>query len=312
MTSIINDINSKIFYIYDSNNISSYDEIKNYGVSINYTNPTSISIKQNDPTLNIGSSFIYISSIPSNINILKTNYSKSGPFNLFDLNKELTNRMNELISGLDILQRCNIITKYVTNKNIDNAITKQTDPYFYTSASNQKDGQINFTTDTSACSVFDSTYTITGGNNTKTDRSGIIFNTTKVYNNDKMIKIPDFNNTFFTQYPSGQNKGLNQMLGDINNLLNNYKTILSYYSNSSSYNDKQKYDNGDYNISNLQKIFNQNLALRQELDQKIQAVLATKGSYTYNSKIYMDSTVYANIMWSILATTLIYFVLVKM
>ena len=97
------------------------------------------------------------------------------------------------------------------------------------------------------------------------------------------------------------------MEGDIHNLTANYDNILNYYVNGLNGKDIPQ-----INIDNLRQIHNENLKLRQEYDQKVQSILGLKGSYRYESKMHVDSTIYANIMLSILATNLIYFVLVKM
>ena len=103
------------------------------------------------------------------------------------------------------------------------------------------------------------------------------------------------------------------MVGDIQNLMQNYQKIVQYFQ-STPLDASGNPPNGDddHAMSNLRQIYQSNLKVRQELDQKIQAVLGAKQSYTYESKMHLDSSIYANIMLSILATTLIYFVLVKL
>jgi hypothetical protein len=52
--------------------------------------------------------------------------------------------------------------------------------------------------------------------------------------------------------------------------------------------------------------------LRNQLDNRVAEILASQSSSVYQSQLLKDSSVYANVMWTILATSLIYYVFVKL
>ena len=67
--------------------------------------------------------------------------------------------------------------------------------------------------------------------------------------------------------------------------------------------------NGDYNTSVSR--YNTNIKLRQELDMKMTELYNGDTSIAMYQKKSVDSVVYANVLWTILATSLIYYVFVK-
>jgi len=322
----INDINLKQFYIYDSlksPTISTAMEKIDSSSFSTYENPISSGKNSMDSS---GVGFSYISTNPSND--LSKGYVKKGPFDLFDLNSELSNRYNKLIAALDILQRCDRITKYIITNN--QSVTYANNGYFYPNPTQSGDpNYIKFTNDMSGCSAFNSDFIInhTGGSNDSfpTTVNGNIFKKymyTQNANTDKNLEPDDniantnigikFYPKFASEHIEFDNKDIGQMVGDIKNLMQNYSMILKYYSGTPL--DKQIDNAPDYNMSKLQQIQSNNVNLRQELDQKVQYILAGKDTIknaNNETRYYMDSTIYANIMWSILATSLIYFVLVK-
>jgi hypothetical protein len=56
--------------------------------------------------------------------------------------------------------------------------------------------------------------------------------------------------------------------------------------------------------------YNAALILRNELNNKI--YMLYDESYMGNSKLYLDSTVYTSVLWTILATTVLFFIFKKM
>jgi len=67
---------------------------------------------------------------------------------------------------------------------------------------------------------------------------------------------------------------------------------------------KQKYPDQH---SAIVQIVNANKRIRTELDGKLREIYAGNGSRFENSKLYLDSTVYTTVLWTILATTLLYY-----
>ena len=321
----LNILNKKMFYINDSNaNILLDVAIDTYKVT------DVVSLDTSTSTIKINSSPVseakcsYISNISNN-----DKFKSSGPYDIFELNQQLANRMNELMVALDVFQRCHRITRFVIGSNGVNP----TNTYFTSKANT-----VNFNNDLSGCNAFNGAYLV---QQQKNGISGNIFKG-RVYDgtntNDAPTSLTDTtgvqiypkfaaNSSYAGTYgvTSGNTKkNLGQMLGDMDNLSKNYSVIIGFILAKDSddkftkFDDKSNIDTGvgdmnqKYSKEKIQSMFQQNLNLRQDLDQKVQAVLGAKGSYTYDSKLNQDSTIYANIMWSILATTLIYFVLVKM
>jgi hypothetical protein len=320
----LNILNKKMFYINDSSANSALD-VSYATLSNSVTGAASLP----SSTITINSS----SGIATGVNyshicdvsINNTNFKSSGPYDIFELNQQLANRMNELMVALDVFQRCDRITRFV----IGNTTVNPTNNYFTSNANT-----VNFNNDLSGCNAFDGTYLV---QRPKDGISGNIFNG-NVYGGNNVPsgltdvtgvqKYPTFaaNSSYSGTYgvTSGNpKKNLGQMIGDMDNLSKNYSDIISLIlaknaTGFTKFDDNANIDTGvgsmdqKYSKEKIQSMFQQNLNLRQDLDQKVQAVLGAKGSYTYDSKLNQDSTIYANIMWSILATTLIYFVLVKM
>jgi hypothetical protein len=85
----------------------------------------------------------------------------------------------------------------------------------------------------------------------------------------------------------------------IGKLLSDFLAILTTMNNNplkTSFTDK--YDE-------MMKIYNSNGQLRAELTKKMDNL--TQGIYYQDSKEFLDSTVYVNVLWTILATTCVFY-----
>lgn len=65
-------------------------------------------------------------------------------------------------------------------------------------------------------------------------------------------------------------------------------------------------------IDEIKQKYSDNLNLRNELDLKMKEILKTDDSFVNQSKLHYDSTMYASIGWTILATSLLYYVFRKL
>ncbi len=65
-------------------------------------------------------------------------------------------------------------------------------------------------------------------------------------------------------------------------------------------------------IDEIKQKYSNNLNLRNELDLKMKEILKTDDSFVNQSKLHYDSTMYASIGWTILATSLLYYVFRKL
>jgi hypothetical protein len=99
-------------------------------------------------------------------------------------------------------------------------------------------------------------------------------------------------------------KHLQQQLNDLNNIIRQFNTIIVSISSD------PKLPKDQYN--QILTLNNQNVNLRNNLDQKLGEIYEYHNSKIVGSKLYLDSTVYSGVLWSILATSLIYIMFTKM
>lgn len=88
--------------------------------------------------------------------------------------------------------------------------------------------------------------------------------------------------------------------------INAFNKAITYLNNVDS---PKSYDKS-YN--KIKTEYNQVVNLRADLDQKMKEILGTYDSVYANNKLEYDSAIYSSILWSVLATSLIYYVFVKM
>lgn len=93
--------------------------------------------------------------------------------------------------------------------------------------------------------------------------------------------------------PPYRGKPLCQLVADLNNLINTFNSVIGSY---------------DMNNSSIYKKYDENNELRNNLQKNIDMIY---GKET-NSKLYLDSTVYTSVLWTILATTIIFYIFKKL
>lgn len=103
---------------------------------------------------------------------------------------------------------------------------------------------------------------------------------------------------------NNEKKQLCQRLEDIKSLLEDFNDILNKIPQGdvSTYTDKLNY---------LQDTKMKNQQLRDLLDKKLDQIYSTDTRHT-DSLVMLDSTVYTSVLWTILATSIIYFMFKKM
>jgi hypothetical protein len=94
---------------------------------------------------------------------------------------------------------------------------------------------------------------------------------------------------------------LNTKYSDVVNEITKGNNILS-----------EIHQKGYTDYSNITTTYKQNLKTRNDLDLKLKEIYEEEGTTQRNLKIDYDSTIYASIAWSVLATSLIYYVFVKL
>lgn len=101
-------------------------------------------------------------------------------------------------------------------------------------------------------------------------------------------------------------KPLCQRLADMNQMLRDFSNILNKLNRADI---KKEYkDIYDYIIDT----YNQNVTTRAELEDRLEAIYLNERSTSKDSRMRLDSTIYTSVLWTILATTILYYVFKKM
>lgn len=119
-----------------------------------------------------------------------------------------------------------------------------------------------------------------------------------------------FNDILYTDSYKNENANSNdkkemcQRFADLSQLLTDFKRYLDLFNNTNTKNKfKDEYDT-------IMAKYNATLIVRNELNNKL--YMLYDESYMGNSKLYLDSTVYTSVLWTILATTVLFFIFKKM
>lgn len=107
-----------------------------------------------------------------------------------------------------------------------------------------------------------------------------------------------YTNTNDTFIQTSRNKPLCQLVADLHNLITTFNTLI----NTSA----TPYDMTTKNP--IYTIYNENINLRNELQREVDRIYGKKS----NSKLYLDSVVYTSVLWTILATTILFYIFKKL
>ena len=108
---------------------------------------------------------------------------------------------------------------------------------------------------------------------------------------------------------SGSNTILPPDMSDLNNSITSLQSDITYYT---SHNNKtnQQYD---ASLNQLKSDYSNLLQLRSQLDLKLQDLAKNDpSSVTAMTGQTLDATIYANLLWTILATSMVYVVFTKL
>lgn len=120
-----------------------------------------------------------------------------------------------------------------------------------------------------------------------------------------------FNNFVYTdsyissQQTTNDKKSLSQRLRDLQFMLLGFQELLKQIDRpeiKAAFPDEYE---------NIMTKYNQNLSMRAILEQKLDNIYSAESSYG-NSKRFLDSTIYTSVLWTILATTLVFYIFKKM
>jgi hypothetical protein len=120
--------------------------------------------------------------------------------------------------------------------------------------------------------------------------------------------IAVFNRTYVAYIKDKTNIDNKQSMIEAHSYLaNTINCLNSNVTNKTVYSDK---DIGKYD--DIKEKYPQLLSLRQDLDLKLQELYRVKNTIPVENKQQLDSVVYMSILWTVLATSAIYFVIAKM
>jgi len=115
-----------------------------------------------------------------------------------------------------------------------------------------------------------------------------------------------FDMTTYKYNTPSDKKLLCQQFEDLNSLITDFKGILASCKVSTS----DKTHQVEY--EELIRSYDNMIKLRNELNTKMNELYSVRGYRLDNSKLYLDSTVYTSVLWTILATTFIFYIFKKM
>ena len=128
------------------------------------------------------------------------------------------------------------------------------------------------------------------------------FGQTGDYNSYKRLNINEF-----IYKDSSCKRSLCQQFDDINSLVNSFKTIvLTDIKNQGI----TPTTTSPTQINDIKKQHSQMIELRNKLDLQLQRLM-NKGSIFAENKLQLDSTVYTTVLWTVLATSVLYYVFIK-
>jgi len=171
-------------------------------------------------------------------------YRISDALNIYDLSKELSNRLINFINDIQLVNRCNSFISPNTNAIPDDCQD-----------------------------TFDGYSSNNGIDNTK---------------------LPLYVRTVMNT--TNRKKHLPQQSYDLNNLIIKYDTIIGSIQQNTE------------NYDQIKRMHDNNVALRNELDQKLGEIYKYKDSKIMQSQYNLDKTVYTNVLLTVLATSMIYVV----
>ena len=96
---------------------------------------------------------------------------------------------------------------------------------------------------------------------------------------------------------------------ELTNAIDDMKTVLPNTGNNLDHPSNTEYD---ASYKELKTNYSELVKMRNELDRKLADLYGAEDSVSNMYKSQLDSTIYASLLWSTLATTLIYYIFVQM
>jgi hypothetical protein len=208
-----------------------------------------------------------------------TLFTKSGPMSLIEVEHYLSAETSKLLSSIKLIQECDMAGLSL-NKNTNNPIPNLCASTFK-----------NFSQDQIA------------------DVKKKIIAKTGQYISE--IDQTPFNNVAYTdeyirnKMTDNDKKPLCQRYADVLQMLTDFSSILKDLNNPAVTN---KYLD---HYQEIMKTFEQNNHIRRGLEDKLESVYGPNSVYD-DSRKFLDSTIYVSVLWTVLATTALFYIFKKM
>lgn len=129
------------------------------------------------------------------------------------------------------------------------------------------------------------------------------FNTITTGNNS--LQQMKYKTAYINTQTGNDKKELFHRFSDLQNMLEKFDSILKEIKNDPA---NEKYKDVYDDIMKKQR---ENNSMRLVLDKKLDNIYSTESAYN-SSQRFLDSTIYTSVLWTILATTLVFYIFKKM
>jgi len=214
-----------------------------------------------------------------NTNIASITYiGKNGEMNVIDIQKNISEKLSVFLQDSAIAKRCDTESRYVlssTTKVITDPVTCCANSTILSNSN---------------CTKFKNFY----------NTESYIYNPTPI---DKRLTISDFVYKDQTLNP----KSLCQQMNDISGLIHDFTSVVLKKI------DEQLQDwSGNYvPLEKLQNDYNEMIQMRNTIDGQLQELLHKENTDLQQNKLRLDSTVYTTVLWTVLATSVLYYAFIK-
>ena len=216
---------------------------------------------------------------------IQEGYTINGPNDFFMIEKYIAVELKKFFAVVNLAKRCDM----------------------YGIAMNQKKDNINpFLYIPTECNATFSNFSQQSINSIKSQSQDASY-TTQLNAGDKIFDNYTYADNYIkSKTDSNDKKQLCQRLADLTQMMTDMTNILNKLNTQ---------DNNQQFLQQYQSIIdkhNANLNLRKELENKMEKIDMQDKMQYGDSKLYLDSTVYTSVLWTILATTIVFYIFKKL
>jgi hypothetical protein len=123
----------------------------------------------------------------------------------------------------------------------------------------------------------------------------------------RMFDLLQFTDNYINSKTGNDKKSLTQRLRDLDTMVSDMQNILQ-----NDINTQQNQNIYPENTNNIKDSYSNIKMMRRDLNLKLRELRSGDSTKFGNSKLFLDSTVYTSVLWTILATTMIFYVFKKL